>query len=364
MKCLFLVLAIFVATESSAQIYGFNTFDSSYEPKRDELQVKNMPPVRSQDTLGVCYAFSASAIIEHTICKENKLDCKNLSNEQRPSVLDLARYATNPSKLTDKSDPNSYPKIIGNRRTFGSDIIVNMFNTESVSKESCAPFDSIVSKAGSLDEQRADEEKMWLQFRNAYDTYKIKSKQCEQCALDDATTTAKDWQKSYNLKTNNFEILKAFAAASYEEFLFRALVPENCGKPGKRINFYTTDKKMGVWPLEDTKKPNYDVAITKLKEQLSYDRPVLLNGICTLKQPNPECIQTTSNGVEPGGHGLVITGYRKMCNKSNKCYDAVKVHNSWGQAWQDANNDGWVEAKTLLDRTDYTYGTLSWIEFK
>ncbi|MBK9323995.1 MAG: hypothetical protein IPM97_13800 [Bdellovibrionaceae bacterium] len=364
MKFLVLMLAIFVATESSAQIYGFNTFDSSYGPNGDELQVKNMPPVRSQDTLGVCYAFSASAIIEHTICKENKLDCKDLPNDQRPSVLDLARYATDPSKLQDKSDPNSYPKELGNEFTFGMDIILNMFNTESVSKESCAPFDNIVSKARSVNEQRADEEKMWLQFRNAYDMYKIKSKDCEQCALDYATTTGKDLQKSYNLKTNNLEMLKAFGAATYQEFLFRALVPENCGKAGKRIRFYTTEKKMGIWPLEDTNKPNYDVAITKIKEQLSNDRPVLVNSLCTLKQPNRECIKTTSNGTESGGHGLVITGFRKMCNKSGKCYDAVKVHNSWGQAWQDANNDGWVEAKELLDRTRYQYGTLSWIEFK
>ncbi len=364
MKSLVIALGIFAGIESSAQIYGFNTFDSSYRQNGTDLLVKNMPPVRTQDTLGVCYAFSASAILEHAICKDEKLDCRNLSNDQRPSVLDLARYATSPTKIKDKTDPNSYPKVIGNRRTFGMDIIINMFNTESVSKESCAPFDNIVSKAKSLEEQRSDEEKMWLQFRNAYDMYKIKSKDCEQCALDYATTTGKDLQVSYNLKTNNLEMLKAFASATYEEFLFRALVPENCGKIGKRIRFFTPDKKIGVWPLEDTKKPNYDVAIVKLKEQLTNDRPVLVNSMCTLERSTPECAQTTSNGLESGGHGLVITGYRKMCNKSGKCYDAVKVHNSWGQAWQDANNDGWVEAKTLLDRTDYAYGTFSWIEPK
>lgn len=358
-------LAFAFSLNAHAQIYGFSSLPAEYNQGNSEVIVKNMPPVRSQDSIGICYAFSAAALLEHSICKEEKLDCSKISDSQRPSVLDLSRYASIPDATgKDAGDPNSYSKSIPDEMTFGLVVLDSVFQTTTVSKESCAPFDHLVSKAQTPSAQSATESAMWKHFESSYNNYKKKFAKCEKCALDEATTTANELISNYNLKTTNTEILKAFAAKTFNEFLYQALVPSKCHRAAGRLSLFFGDKQLKSWPAKNGSKTDYGKTIDKIKSVLSNDQPVMVNRFCTAKPATTECVHKTTNGDVAGGHSFVITGYRKLCNNSGKCKEALKVHNSWGQTWQDQNNDGWVDAAVLLEQTMYRHDSFAWIEPK
>ena len=79
----------------------------------------------------------------------------------------------------------------------------------------------------------------------------------------------------------------------------------------------------------------------KIAEVVKNGYPVGLNSLCVDKSAKDGC----------GAHELVVSGFKKTCNAAGKCIDQLKVHNSWGQGWQDQyTNNGWVNADDLLNR--------------
>ena len=51
-----------------------------------------------------------------------------------------------------------------------------------------------------------------------------------------------------------------------------------------------------------------------------------------------------------GTHEIIISGFKKTCTSSGKCIDQLKVHNSWGQSWQNQyTNSGWINADNLVN---------------
>ncbi|MGG1928988.1 hypothetical protein ABFY58_23680 [Enterobacter soli] len=89
-----------------------------------------------------------------------------------------------------------------------------------------------------------------------------------------------------------------------------------------------------------------------IKSVLNDGRPIALSGICMDKKMRGKSCNNA--------HAVVISGFKTLCDKNNHCLDVLKVVNSWGDAWQRENNDGWLEAKPLLDSTRYQTATLTW----
>ena len=85
--------------------------------------------------------------------------------------------------------------------------------------------------------------------------------------------------------------------------------------------------------------------------------PVLGIGLCL----QPEFTAKTRKQCEPYGHSVVISGYRKVCHGQH-CKDSLKVINSWGEDWQVSNDNGWLDANNLLDRSLYTPQAIAWLE--
>lgn len=362
------IILLFICMQSQAQqVFGFKQIPPEFNNPKEPYLVKNMPEIKSQDSIGICYSFSASTILEHSLCKEYKVDCKSPEaiEKYRPSTLALCKYATD-AKAIDASNANSYPKKIDDLNSFGADILKNVLSIGKVSKESCAPFDKFVAKEKNPKAQASIEEAIWRHFRLSFEQMAKQFKGCEECALKDiaAQKQAEDMIQKFSLKTTNQEVLKAFASASYEEFLYRVLVPEACTtKPSNRITVLSQTRNLRKWPDSSTPVADYNKAIEQIKENLKNDRPIMVDRFCTLQAVTKDCKSYSPNGSEPGSHSFVISGYRSMCNAAgDKCYDSVKVHNSWGQSWQDQNNDGWVDARTLIDRTQYQFGSLAWFE--
>lgn len=352
---IYLVLSFLLfACTSSAKDFGFSPIPPDFRSKSvDEALVTNMAPVRSQDSLGICYSFVAGTMVDTVRCKMAKIDCSRLPPEKSASVLDITRYGITSDKDKSVKSADNYFDFKGLYQGGDHGVLLDrLLKLKSYASEKCAPFDQFVNKSTSHLENLKILENSWSRLQNSYSTYKEKEQICPTCAADYVSTAVDDIQQDFDLKASNTQILKAFAEDSYEKFLDKLLVPEECQKPRKMLRF-GSGLKAEFFPKEN-QGADYSKTIEKVKKVLRSDLPVGL-GFC---MDEPYKSRTNCKN----GHAVVITGYRKFCKAPNDCREAVKVQNSWGQQWQKDNDDGWVDAKTILDRSGYNKGTISWIQ--
>ena len=267
----------------------------------------------------------------------------------RSSPFDLARYGD--IKDDDPNQKSASSFGIG-KGGWGASALQRV---QEVAKyyvtEQCAPFSQIVNKSTSYEQNVKLLEGSWNRLHNLYDSYK-KKQDCPTC-LTEITATAKDKiSQDFDLKASNEQILKAFAEDTYEKFLDKLLIPEQCRDP-KKMMIVSTNLKTHSFPPDNTTS-NFSDASKILIDTLKKDIPVQM-GFCMDDQ-----FQSYKNCKN--AHSVVISGFRKFCKSPDDCRISLKVQNSWGQQWQDKNDGGWVDAKTILDRTSYSQNTLSWLE--
>lgn len=329
------------------------------------LNVPNMPKVRTQDTLGICYSFVAATLLNEANCVAKKTpDCSKVPDTELISPLDAARFSAKLDEDADQSDRFNYEGL--SEGGSGALTVYNALRAQAMVKESCAPFDQVVSKAKDPVEAQKLELSMWKKFKDSYESYKKKSKECANCGLEYATAKSEELRENFNLKATNQDVLDAFAQETYAKFLDKLLVPDHCW------DFKNQLSVKGSWSVkqfpEGGKKSDYNNTITKIKEVLGKKRPMSL-GFCA---QNPKVtvksvkacgeIRDAAGNVAGAGHEVVIKGYRKVCKSDGSCYEALQVQNSWGESWQNSNSDGWVDARVLLDRSFYESGALTWLD--
>jgi hypothetical protein len=359
-----LILLVSLSPVPGQAVPGFNPIGSDYKKVVDESSSPFIPPTRSGDSIDICGITAAAVLIDAEICRQNSISCKNgdtqcidcanLQPNQRSSTLDLFRLGVKPTTVKDPNESESYPRTVDARLATGYDALTNaMFRAKDIAKESCAPLDKFVSKLATKEEQEKAELKIWEALQNKYKEFGKKSG-CKQCALDYATTTAAELKQDYGLKADNLEIVKAFSAKTYEEFLGQILVPKDCDKSMNRISIDDPLRKAVLWPISK-KDQNYEATMAKLKEQLKKG-PVMVNYVCMLSNPVEHC---------PGGkHTAAIQRYQKICKVADptNCVEAIQVESGWGESWNKAHSDGWFDPKTFLDRTGYGQQNFAWID--
>ncbi|MBV2168032.1 MAG: hypothetical protein KUL82_04915 [Bdellovibrio sp.] len=354
-----------IFSEGALAAYGMRTFSSEYKPVANSVvQVTNMPRVRSQDSFGICYAFAASVLYDEANCAaKNVADCSAVPDQEKVSPLDMARFSVKVDGGQDSTDRFNYEGL--REGGVAALALYNSLEVQMNAKESCAPFDQVVSKTKDPVEAQKIEMAMWKRFQDSYEAYKRKTRDCVECGLEYARDKAQELKDNFKLKATNQEILQAFAQESYAKFLDKMLVPEECWDFKNSLSLKGS-WRLGIYP-ENNEKTNYDKMLAKVKEVLSQKRPLAIS-FCTqepLQAKNQKaCAEAkdTVGNIVGAGHEVVIKGYRRVCNAKNKCYDALQVQNSWGESWQNANDDGWIDAKELLDRTFYEGQSLTWLQ--
>ncbi len=157
---------------------GLNPFGGDFKPQDGSLiQVTNMPRTRSQDTFGLCVSFVTSTLIDEANCVVNHTpDCANVPDSEKASSLDMARY----SQRVNDQDPSDRESYHGLEQ--GGDMAFSLYNagflTESVVKESCAPFDQVVSRVADDNQARQTELAMWKKFSDSYGEFQRRQKSC------------------------------------------------------------------------------------------------------------------------------------------------------------------------------------------
>jgi len=115
-----------------------------------------MPPIRSQGGLALCGTFAAATAMDFLNCKQKGIDCSKLPLSEQISSLDLSTYRlhSEPPENTVETELNAKIYISG----FASDAIKNLYNLSySISRESCAPYESLFSlSAKTIDQTNLD----------------------------------------------------------------------------------------------------------------------------------------------------------------------------------------------------------------
>lgn len=361
MKVLFILALIFSAIPVwAATMPAFTKFEKgafAVQPKSEKTV--SMPRVLSQDTLGLCYSFAAAAMLTAENCRIMKKDCKNLPDSEVFSPVDVARFGRQPDGEADYE--SSYRGIHeGGPGAFTLEI-AGSFVGNSASQE-CLSLDKILGKMGGATFGTDAQLAAFKRLRKKYDEYQKIDKNCETCLTDFFATAKTEMDKDFNLDTDPTRLLKAFGEETYEKFFDRLIYPKECSRAKNRAYYEGKDTtELKVFPSKG-KNADYAGAMEQIKKQLENGHPVMVSGICLNEKYTKDC---SAPGVEGGNqHATVISGYRRVCDKANKCYDALQIHNSWGQAWQDMYDGGWVDAESLLKFTGYETEMLAWLEDK
>ena len=309
----------------------------------------------AQDTLGICYAYAASTMLTAENCRAlGNHKCDQLKQNEIFSPLGLSpsgRVESEGEKGKDKSS-DVLDDLAGGNITNALSSVVTYGGAPS---EECLSLDRILSNVGGAKEATQLQMDLWLKLRGLYDKSKKIPKDCASCTADFYATAKGEIEKNFDLKVSNESLLKAFAEKTYSEFFDHLFMPGSCRRMGTRVELESSGKvDVDLYPNTNG---NYKDTLNKIKDILNSGRPVGINDLCLDKIPTrlDTCKQP---------HGVVIAGYRRVCQRTSttNCRDVIRVVNSWGESWQQQNDNGWVDAKVLLDTTFYARGTLTWLK--
>jgi len=352
---------------------GLITIDKKYTPKPGtEISIKGMPATQQQPSLGICYAYTASVLIDKAYCDEKNIaDCGNAPAASKTSPLDLARFSRKLSDDVDFTDRFNYEGI-----KEGGDVATTLQNalaTSTIVKSSCADPSWFLSNKTDPVVAQKEELEVWSSLKSFYKQYREQKKSCGQCAERTAEELSRKIKEMSGFKRDDYvleDLRAAFKEKSYDIFLDKVLIPDRCwdlknmtsGSQHTRLRIFPEHPKAAdgsVVFLEGDDEVNftsYDELLAKIKSVLAAGSPLGI-GLCL----QPEFTAKTRKQCEPYGHSVVISGYRKVCHGQH-CKDSLKVINSWGEDWQVSNDNGWLDANNLLDRSLYTPQAIAWLE--
>ncbi len=311
---------------------------NTYSLTQFETIIANMPRVRSQDSLGVCFGFSSATVVQHYACLEQKSSCNPLDEMKEISPMSMVAWANpnDPNKRAGTWTNHSNIRFSG--LGYGALGHFALDKNNMTFSESCYPFDQLANRYS--DDKEAIET-IVEKLKAEYDRFKTEGSTCEECLL-------KLVQKDLGAKTTLRDLAIGLKQKTFEQFLYTAFV----GSCESGLIAITPPAKMNMFPKQN-ETANYKELLGEIKKVLSLGRPLILDSVCPYYENN-KCT---------GGHSVVITGYRSICKKDNPkdCRDVLKIQNSWGEDWQKRNDDGWLDAKILLGDKPFSEGAVSWL---
>ncbi|WP_413575027.1 hypothetical protein ACLVWU_12275 [Bdellovibrio sp. HCB290] len=359
MRILLISLLIFPCA-SFAQVYGFNSLaDFGKIKPQSQIEVTNIPPNVTQDSLGVCYSCVASIMLTAENCRTMKTDCQKVAPEDTFSVVGMAPYGRGDD--SEKKQPTGPTKEKKNDRSDGlpGGSVVDLLKYMKYGyapSEKCISLDQILSKIGGAQEPTNSQIDIWVMLKEMYYNSKKIEPNCPTCQNEFYTRAKDEIEANFNLKLSNEAMLKAFSQETYSRFFDKLFVRSECNKLANGVVFEGQKLELDYLSKEP-KRSNYTESIKKVKEVLGKGHTLGLTNICLDKKSS----KADTCAMQ---HAVVVSGYRQVCNAKGVCKDSIKVINCWGKKWQEQNDGGWVDAKELIDRTSYQIGSLSWFNDK
>lgn len=284
------------------------------------LELKNLPPLRDQGYYGTCYAHSSMLLLEHLRCSKssNPVACY----AERGSVLHLARYFNTTSE--------DMIKIGGDATT----ILSRFGRDRKLSKEDCAPYSAWMNLSGHYAMERSGL-KVSPSDKNEVDYFYYIS---EQIRLGKATQEAKTcWAQDIveaGVQENVDDVMKILNEANnlnWKELRYKIMVPEKC----KQDMLTYPDYEITTYPKRYGGQRTVRGIRNYIFQNLKNGNPVEVS-FCAEKDSEGKC----------GYHSSTVVGQRHVCDK-NSCRSQFKIQNSYGRAWQESYDNGWVDSENL-----------------
>ena len=347
--CLFLSIA---APQIAQASQGLERIPPAYSVvEGTELLVQNMPRVRNQGAMGICYAFTVQALIDHARCTIQKIE--NCSTAEPLSPLDISRFSLELGPDVDQTDRFNYEGLKPDAGGALAFTLLNTLKTGSIILDKCAPYENMLINSDSFEQVLLAHQQFLKEINTLYKSVRKGEK-----SIPEAAQTL---DADSRILATHSDIKDALEQETYDLFLDRLLIPSKCWEY-KNASSLPGSLDIDIWPKEDSNiktlsgPQKYEHGLALIKDLLKKNTPV---GVAYCGEPSLKAKSMKSCGNF--GHTVVITGYRRTCS-AKECRDSFKVHNSWGEAWQRDNDDGWINARTLLDRSFYADHMLTWLK--
>lgn len=331
----FLLLLSIVSFSSFAQsregergIKGhFRSLEGNEFPvKKNVQEIRNLPKVEDQGYSSLCVGFASKYLMQHFSCSGRPGEnCATLPDTRTISVLFAHSDYFGLDIYGSRSALHQLTDAAGHKR--------GLFWSES-----CRPFKRLISKIRTQEQWDSSLARIRANFLSHA---AAGSTQTEEQLRRDLTATF-----DFDLPERYFQV--ALQQKKMNAFMYSSIVQSECEDFVQLPKF-----KVFSFPIstleEATAKAQRTVSyfqiIDKGVELLKMGHPFILDGTCPYtKIDSGECV---------GRHSVAVVGYRQQCAADgSRCRDVFKLHNSWGIKWQDAHDDGWVDAKTMLWESD------------
>ena len=357
-KCFILLMALWSCPSALAvphNPFEFYNDQAEKSPACEKRQIEDMPPARSQDSLPICFAMSSAVIAQHAICKKTPERCeKGRPKTTKDSVSPLSMLAwtrTNElnkgvHQLQNHKNLQFYGAGVGG----ATDALRNASSSFIFFSDSCFPFDQLANEF-----DRTNTEKMQSLIsviKTKYEKAFTEGGVCEECILE-INKAAKEL-KVTSLGDIGKKIEDSKKNKENSGQFLHSLMLGGC-KDGLITLKRSQMPKYDTFPREG-EDGSYSGLIGKIKNVLDGGNPLSFDGLC---------IEYEANGKCKTGHSVAISGYRKVCKKTDDCgkkdvcRELLYVQNSWSPA-----DNGWVDAKKLMsyatDDNKNIKETLSW----
>ncbi len=347
MKCYIFLTILWSSVSFAAVENRLLSLDKTAFPLSTvESSLTNTPRVRTQGAFNVCYGFSSATVAQYFLCNygvKKVQQCSSVPAKQEISPLSMVGF----SNRTRKDAPGGFISNHYNIK-FGGVAAASLSNMSTAGMglaESCYPFDPLAQKYGN-DEKAADQ--MLERVKNLYESNKGKTE--GQVCLD---CISKVVQEDLQTNANITDIKNALKLQSFEEFLYAITLGKNKNGCEDVVELEPSPVFKAYPALDDVKQATSDEIVSKAREVLKLGYPLALDGICPIYE----------NGKCKGLHSVVITGFREQCTADKKkCKKVLRIQNSWGEEWQRKNDDGWIDAETILGSKNWGPGTLTWLQ--
>lgn len=304
--------------------------ESSIDPKK-------LPKIRTQDGMPLCQTFCPTVLAEHKMCEEKKVkDCSNLPDEDRISPISTLMY-----RDTDKPGEET---VIGNIASSGRKQPYQVMNTITSApapqyfySESCLPFDIFVKKF------KENELLLSTEIETLKKLY-ISAKLQTEASVEGCQDCLKLKDK-FDLFLPNAvsidEVVTSLKIKDFNSFMHTIMLKYQKVKNPKKCKTIKFEKDLLAEHFPGPFDPvtTMDGLFNEINNVLAKKKPLILSPICAARLEKDNSCDY---------HCIVLTGKKRVKDKkTGEEVDLLKIHNSWGDGWQESNNDGWVPVSKL-----------------
>lgn len=323
----------------------------------DSHVIQNMPKATSQQSLGICFAYTASTVFNYYNCRILGVkDCKSVPSGDLASPLDMARYGK--AAVGDVSYESSYRGIPdgggGIHAMEASTILVG-----SVASQACLDLrmvlgDSYVADGNMNEANIKAQREVISNFKRFYTAYKANGN--SPVTVSDAVM--QDLASFFPAQSDKGVVARALQENSYPDFFDRMVTRSVCKRAKNRAYFEGKDKmEIHFYPDDSKKKATLQGMTKGIRRAIDHDNPVIIEGICITKNKGSKCPKENL-------HSMVIYGYAELCDLGGICRFGLKLRDSNGDNMNAFFERNWIDAEKLLKSIDDTRQFLGWLEEK